>query len=289
MRANRPDEVEDYFKVVGDFRASGKRQSMALLTGRQNAPDNHMLLLSSGGDDDGKREDWTSPRHRHTFEQVRYPLSGDYVISKDNVLPAGWVAYFPESAYYGPQVKSGNLTMLVVQLGGPSGLGYANMRQYKDASDRLTASGGVFANGMYSWVDGAGKRHNQDASEAVEAEIRGHRVTYPEPRYNGVVAMNPAAFDWVKDPDNPGVARKYLGTFTEREIRIGFVYLDKGATLRFGTEPSGEALFVKDGAIAYDNQRFDAHAAFGTEAGEAPVELTAIEPSELFYLKLPTF
>ena len=48
--------------------------------------------------------------------------------------PAGWVGYFPESAYYGPQSISPDLTMLVLQFGGPSGQGFASVAQRRKGS-----------------------------------------------------------------------------------------------------------------------------------------------------------
>ena len=285
MQISNKSEAQDYFKVVGDFRSSGKRNSSMLLTGKDGAPDNYKMGLSGGGNS----EDWTSPRHRHTFEQFRHPIHGDYAIKQDEVLPAGWVAYFPESAYYGPQVKSGNLQMLSLQFGGPSGLGYWSMQKCKQAFDRLVAKGGKFENGIYTWLDENGKRHNQDASEAVEEEARGHPVDYPEARYSDIVVMNPAALSWIKAREHTGVARKHLGSFSERDARIGFVRMEKGATLPFGAEPSAEVIFLKEGRISHDNSTYAAHTAFGTEADEKPVGLTAVEPSELLYMKLPTF
>jgi hypothetical protein len=41
--------------------------------------------------------------------------------------------------------------------------------------------------------------------------------------------------------------------------------------------------------VTHDNRTFDEHTAFGTETHEAPVTLSAVEPSEFLYLKLPTF
>ncbi len=285
MRINSPAEAPDYHKIVFDHR-NGNRVSKILLTGREGAPDNYKLGLSSGGSSD----EWTTPRHRHTFEQIRIPLMGDYVIKKDEVLPTGWVAYFPESVYYGPQIKSGNLTMLALQFGGPSGHGYLSAQQRKTATDAMQADGqGAFVNGTYSWTDDNGQRHNRDSSESVEAKVRGHDIDYPEPRYNDIIMMNPDSYTWIDDEGLPGVSRKQLGTFTERDVQVAFVRVDKGAALPFGTENSSEVLFLREGVVTHDNRSYDMHTAFGTDADEAPVTLTAVEPSELVYIKLPTF
>jgi hypothetical protein len=96
--------------------------------------------------------------------------------------------------------------------------------------DALTAKGGQFENGMYSWVDADGKHRNQDAAEAIYEENRGEQIVYPEPRYDRLLMFNPDAFPWAPDPGQPGVAHKWMGTFTEKEIRFGFVRIEAGAS-----------------------------------------------------------
>ena len=284
MQINSPEKAIDYHREVGDFR-EGTRVSKSLLVGKENTPNNYKLSLGGGGDS----SDWTTPRHRHTFEQIRYVVSGDYVIRKDEVLPTGWVAYFPESVYYGPQVKSANLYTLGLQFGGPTGIGYWSAAQRKKATQDLLAKGGEFKDGMYVWTGKDGKVHQQDASEAVEEQANGKAVAYPPQRYSDLVIMNPASFSWIKDRDTAGVAHKRLGRFTERDVRVSFIRMDKGAVLNFGQEKSPEALFLKEGKVAHDNQTYGAHTAFGTDTEEAPLSITAVEPSEFVYMKLPTY
>ena len=282
MQIKNAADAPDYFKTHDDHRP-GKRKAALLLTGEVDALNYYRMNLSEGG-----TEDWTAPRHRHTKEQFRYILSGDYQIHGDQVMPAGWCAYFPESVYYGPQVKSTNMKMLILQFGGPSGYGYPNAEQMNKASAALEAKG-TFEKGLYKWVDAQGKTHIHDAAQAVEEECYGKKFTYPEARYNDVVLMNPDAFGWIADDEAPGVEVKHLGTFTERDVRFAFIRMDKGATLTFGKEASPEALFLKEGALAYDNRCYEKETGFGTTAKESPVQLTAVEPSELVYIKLPTF
>ena len=273
-----------YYELAGNLRA-GNRDARVLLTGKEDAPNNYRFGYGTGE----AGGNWTTPRHHHNFEQIRHPVAGDYVIAKDEVLPAGWVGYFPESAYYGPQTLKDNLDMYVMQFGGPSGNGFASVRQRRKGYDDLLAKGGKFEGGVYTWTDEKGVKHNQDAFEATWEQMYGRKVEYPVGRYRDLVIMNPAAFSWVKDDDAPGVTRKILGTFTERQIRIGFMRLDKGATLTFGTEKSPEALAVKEGAMTYQGETYPRLSAFGTEADDQPIKLTAKEETELFYIKLPTF
>ncbi|MGE4228264.1 MAG: cupin domain-containing protein [Dongiaceae bacterium] len=284
MRANNPKTAPDFHKVVTDYR-SGNRSAALLLTGKEGAPNNYRLTL----DGDGSTGDWVTPRHRHTKEQFRYVVSGEFHITDKEVLPKGWAAYFPESVYYGPQIKPKDLHMLTLQYGGPSGLGYMSPSQMQKGIETLLARGGKFERGVYTWTDADGRRHNQDAAEAAEEAAWGRKMAYPPPRYMTFIIMNPDAFGWIKDKDTAGIARKNLGTFTERDARFGFVRMNKGATLTFGIETSPEIVFVNEGAIVHGDQRYERHSALATEAEEAPVSLRAVEPTELVYMKLPTF
>jgi hypothetical protein len=283
MQSNHADVASSFYEVAGNIR-TGERTVKALLTGEEGAPDNYKLAYSYG--ENGS--EWATPRHRHVFEQVRHPLEGDYSIGKNKVLRAGWVGYFPESAYYGPQVMSPNLKMVVLQYGGPTGRGFYSIPQRKRAMEELKTKG-TFNNGIFSWVDERGAHRNQDAGEAVWEQMFGEKLVYPPSRYEDVIMINPATFDWVKDEDTPGVSRKRLGSFTERDVRIGFIKVDAGASLRIGVERAAEVLFLKEGSVQHDGQTHPRLSAFSTEASDQPETLVALEPTELFYVKLPTF
>jgi len=278
-------DAPDYYAEAHNLR-TGSRVSKVLLRGEEDALDNYKFGYGEGGEGG---TDWTTPRHRHIFEQIRYPLEGDYMIEQDKWVPAGQVSYFPEAAFYGPQVKAKNLTMLVLQFGGPSGMGYHSVRQRKEAAEGLMAKGGTFEEGMYVWKDENGETHKMDALEACYEQQYGKKIVYPPARYSTVITMNPANFAWKKDADAKGVARKTLGVFTERDVRIGFVHLDADAKLAFGTEDSPEILFLKDGSVSHGGETHKQLTAFGSKKTDAPETLTALEESELFYVKLPTF
>ena len=283
MQINNPENANDYYASAGNLR-SGNRVTRTLLTGEEGTPHNYKFNYGGGGDSG----DWTTPRHRHNFEQVRHPIAGDYVIAKNQVLPAGWVAYFPESAYYGPQVKSGNLTMLSLQFGGPSGIGYWSVAQRKRGYEELVEKG-EFHEGIFTWRDEQGRKHNQDAAQAVWEQVFGRKIEYASPRDPEFIMMDPAAFDWRKDDEAKGVAWKRLGTFTERELKIALIQLDKGAAISLGREKSNEILFLKEGRISQGGQDFGRLTAFSTTAEERPETFTASEDCELFYVKLPSF
>lgn len=284
MQIGHPGTAPNYYDQAGNLR-TGNRVSRTLLTGQENAPDNYRLGYSHGGD----TEQWTTPRHRHNFEQIRYVLDGEYSVATRRTLPAGHVGYFPESAYYGPQDINPDLTMLILQFGGPSGQGYASIAQRKKGLEDLRARDGELKNGIWSWVDEEGIHRNQDAFEAVWEQMNGQRIEYPSARYEDIILMNPASFSWVPDPDVPGKKWKALGMFSERLTKIAFVRLDRGAYLKLGLEAANEIAFIVEGAISVGGARHEALTAFGTSAQDGPEILVAQEPATLFYIKMPTF
>ena len=74
----------------------GKLDNRDLLTGKEGDNRNFRLALGLA------ETDWLTPRHRHNFDQIRFPLEGEFHYATDKILPAGWVGYFPEGVHYGP-------------------------------------------------------------------------------------------------------------------------------------------------------------------------------------------
>jgi hypothetical protein len=226
---------------VGETR-DGIQDSRLLLCGEDGTPDNFKLNISYAV------TDWKAPRHRHNFDQIRYAIDGEFVYAQDKVLPPGWVAYFPEGIHYGPQVRKQGLVLVLCQLGGSSGNGFLSKMQRRNAFEELGKKG-AFHKGVYTWIDESGVKHNQDSSEAVSEHALGGKLKYPQPRYNDIILMNPASFDWVEKANSPGVAHKWLGTFTERETRVGFIRVDQGATFNGGMQDTTELLFLAKGSV----------------------------------------
>jgi hypothetical protein len=131
--------------------------------------------------------------------------------------------------------------------------------------------------------------HNQDAFEAVWETMNGRKIEYPPSRYEDIILINPDTFGWVPDEANPGAAWKLLGTFSERQTKIAFAKLDEGAHIELGREPSNEIAFIVDGRISVGGQTHERLTAFGTAKHDAPDKLTAVEPTTIFYIKMPSF
>ncbi|KQP23445.1 hypothetical protein [Pseudorhodoferax sp. Leaf267] len=266
---------------VGSMR-EGVLELKILLTGEDDSPSNYCMQMNrtgSGG--------WSTPRHRHNFDQVRYILKGTYPYAKGKSMPEGWVGYFPEGVRYGPQDRPEGLEMLTLQFGGASGNGFLSVAR-RERANRALQSKGVFKDGIFSYVDANGKLHNQDGSEACFEEATGQKLSFGSPRYQDLVLMDPASFQWIEDPV-AGVFHKWLGTFTERRTQIGLTRVEPGASFVAGGQPSIELLFLSRGSVEIGGKTYGPHSAFELAAHHEPVAIRGVTPAEFLRLVLPQF
>jgi hypothetical protein len=202
-----------------------------------------------------------TPRHRHTFSQLRYATQGSSNYAKGKDIPQGWVAFFPEGAYYGPQHVDGGEILLLQY-----GPGYLTEQQKRDAQHELAESG-KFHDGVYSTVDpDSGRRYNRDAVEALWEHIHGEKLVYPTPAYPEPLLFDPDAHKWAMTSE--GVEVKRMGPFGPDAEVIEMVRLSGEAA--FEVPPDRAVLiFADQGAFAIDGEAYkDGLAAF-SPLGEA--------------------
>ena len=266
---------------VGSMR-EGKLAQKFLLLGEDGSPNNYLLnvgLTGSGG--------WGTPRHRHNFDQIRYVLKGEYPVSPHKKMKEGSVAYFPESVHYGPQDRPEGLEMMVIQFGGASGAGFLSTPQREAANKRLEEKG-TFKDGIFTWVDEKGQKHNVDGSAACFEEATGQKLVFNPARYDDVVMLEPEAYAWI-ETGQAGVQTKHLATFTERNTAVEFVKIEKGATFETGTCDQIRVLFMSEGLIIVDGQAYGPKTAIELLPSDAPIAIKAEENSLFFSVLLPKF
>ncbi|WP_425409867.1 hypothetical protein [Hyphococcus sp.] len=249
-----------------------------LLNGRPGQPDNYelSLVLMNG--------DYKTPRHRHNFDQIRYMIEGEfgYGRSKDEIQQQGTASYFPEGVYYEQQAIGRSVTLLF-QGGGPSGAGFLSYDQLEEGFDTLGEEG-TFSNGVYTWIDEDGGKHNKDAYEAIWERIRGKTLAYPKPRYRTPIIADVNHYDWTPTSEE-GVEARHMGAFTERSIAFGFLKLDRNAM--HVCAPHGIYYFLSgEGAVAREAYVTGAAAAMDGEEGRV---IRAASPTQLAYILLPRF
>lgn len=279
MRVSKAADTD--VEAVGSMR-EGKLDQRHLLFGEDGSPNNYDLNMGHTGGGG-----WRTPRHRHNFDQVRYVIEGKLPYTETDVLEQGWVGYFPESVHYGPQERAEGLRTLVLQCGGASGAGYLSVAQ-REATNAALAETGEFKKGKYHYVDENGDEQVVDGSLAIFEHAMGGKLEFATPRYTDVIAMNPEAYAWLPQGAE-GVSEKWLGTFTERDFRIGLLKLDAGATYEAGLFSSMEILFQIDGEVLAGDAKYGAETGYEFLPNEGAVAIEAVEPTQFLRFILHTF
>jgi hypothetical protein len=100
--------------------------------------------------------------------------------------------------------------------------------------------------------------------------------------------MYPDAYRYSPVAGEPGVSRKLLGVFTERELEIGFLRLEPRATHHFDGGSAGDRLFyVSSGQGQVDGHAWRPGDVMHLGAAER-ARLVAETDTEFYYLRLPT-
>ena len=198
-----------------------------------------------------------SPRHRHTFQQVRYVVAGRMKYG-DEIYGVGDCLYLPEGAYYGPvkpltEAGGEQLHFVDIQCEGPSGIPYPDPDEVVNAQRALAASG-KFEEGVYTFPDG----HKRDAYEAILEKITGRKIEYPRSRLADYVVMRSGTYPWVTHPTLAGVAQKHLGFFFETGPNLKVIRLTAGTTLAMSKPEGHRAVFLLQGEVEFDGQAFSA-------------------------------
>jgi hypothetical protein len=197
--------------------------------------------------------DAISPRHQHTFEQVRYFIDGDMRFG-DETYDAGDCVYFPEGLSYGPQlgVPGSDSLHLTLQWGGPAGIYYPSKTEQHAAREALSARG-TFKDGMYTRADGS----SVDGFEAIVEQITGKACVYPAPRYERPIRMRTHAFAWQPLGDAAGVAIRRLACFNEVGPEISMLRLAGNARLPATIAAGDEVRLLISGEVRYGEAALD--------------------------------
>lgn len=219
-----------------------------------------------------------SPRHRHTFQQIRYVLSGKMKYGSE-VYESGDCLYIPEGAYYGPikPVETGEqLHFADLQLEGPSGIPYPDPDEVVSAQ-RSLAETGTFEEGVYTFANG----RKRDAYEAILEQITGERIEYPRSRLNSYVVLRTTGIPWMAHASLNGVQSKDLAYFFATGPNIKMARLKKGTALPDATPVGHRAVFLIDGDLTFDGNSFDTLSYFMLPSGEKHAPLEAASDATL--------
>ncbi len=271
-------QVDDIPLKRGLPHRGGIFHSRRLLEGEIGALDNYQLTLGQMGGG------FFSPRHRHSFEQIRFQVEGTLDYDRDGKLAPGMVGYFPEGMAYGPQTQNPDEVpkTLVLQCGGASGSGYLSPTESKAATDALLEIG-EFKDGVFRRNDGVPGKRNMDGYQAIWEHVHGRPMTFPKARYPQPIMMDPANYDWLPVDGADGVFEKPLGVFTECRTEVEILKLDPGAAYQGG----GRGIyFIVSGTGEVGDELLTRHTTVFVERGET-ARFTAAETTEIFHVGLP--
>jgi hypothetical protein len=267
--------LESVDEVVFAQPRAGKLMTRCLLAGDESSPDNFVVYTLR------TPKDFFSPRHRHNFDQVRLQIDG-YSDFNDGRLTPGKIGYFPEGTRYGPQTSSDDSTILLLQFGGASGDGYMSHPTLKEMIALLKQKG-EFHDGIYTWHDENGQKHNKDGYQAAWEARYGRLMTFAEPRFDRPVFMDPASFDGLPVPGESGVREKALGEFNQGRTSISLFDVADGA----GHEVRGGAIvFAIRGAGTVSGEHWSRHTSVEVRPGEM-ARFAAEEAGELLVITMP--
>ena len=215
-----------------------------------------------------------SPRHKHTFDQLRYFIEGDAKYGSTIYHPGDCV-YFPEGVAYGPQVgyNDTDSTQIVLQWGGPSGMYYPSGDEQRAAKLALDALG-EFRDGVY-YPNGGKPR---DGFEALLEHITGERVVYAAARYDAPIRMRTSAFAAIADPGDPNVTRRHLARFNECGPSVDVISLERGGTLRAEIAPADRLYTLISGTATYGTSHIEGITCVHVVRGAASEALAADDP-----------
>ncbi len=247
-----------------------------LLEGEDGTPGNFHLGI---GQQDG---DFASPRHRHNFDQFRFQIEGTSNFDRNGKMTAGTFGYFPEGAAYGPQSSEGRSVTAVLQFGGASGSGYLSPKEVAAGTEELKKVG-TFEGGIFRRNEDSQGRRNSDAYQAIWEHVNGRRMDYPKPRYRDPIMVDPENYDWLPLPGTSGVAKRPLGSFTERQCAAEQIKLVRGASYKAGPR---SVYLVLSGSGIVGEQAYRPLTAFHLAEGET-ADLVARDETQILRLMLP--
>ena len=226
--------------------------------------------------------DFSSPRHRHNFDQFRFQLEGTSNFDRNGKMTEGTLGYFPEGAAYGPQTSDGRSTTAVLQFGGASGSGYLSREEVAAGTEELKKFG-TFEGGIFRRNDDVEGRRNTDGYQAIWEHVHGERMEYPKPRYRDPIMVDPSNYEWLPVAGMPGVMHKPLGTFTERQCGAELLSFRRGTIYR----AEGRSVYlVLSGSGIAQHEGYRPLTALHLADGEH-VDLVARDDTELLRLVLP--
>ncbi|MDR6575873.1 hypothetical protein [Pseudomonas extremaustralis] len=247
--------------VFADDHPTGALKQRYLFLGPDGSPENFMFSIAETTDR------FAMVRHRHNFDQFRFALKGDMSMGGKRALREGHLGYFPEGTAYGPQDDQAGPVALVLQFGGASGYGYMSPDQYRRGRAELQEVGHFEGPVFVPNPEATGMR-KAFSINAIWKQAMNAPLLIPAPRYDQSIFMNPKACRWIPQAA-PGVFRKALGTFSDREVCAEMWQVDVDSELQLSAGKARRLLFVLNGEGSANNEALGQWFGIQIDAGES--------------------
>ncbi len=232
--------------IAEEIQNKDQNSGLAVRDGAQNikrlleddAPDGFNFWFVRSDHVNVGEDAFQTPRHHHTFAQVKMTERGSSDLGLGQSIDAGDIGYFPHGAYYGPQHKE-SCTILGVQFGfnGEHQRGKRWEEHRAEAMNRLKSRGRI-EKGIFIETDPVtGETRERDSVDALYDEryqmLTGKRLVIGPAAYEAPIVMHPKAFSYFQA--GRGVELKHLGQFYDwpgpnGDVRISMVRLSDGGT-----------------------------------------------------------
>jgi quercetin dioxygenase-like cupin family protein len=222
-----------------------------------------------------------SPRHRHTFEQIRYYIEGPAKFG-ESIYHPGDCVYFPEGVAYGPQVGHNDEDSLHVtlQFAGPAGIYYPTPGEQVRAQTEMERNG-TFVEGRFRHADG----REQDAFEATIEHITGTAVQYPQARYDRPLRMRVPAFRALPLDGDERVTERKLATFNEVGPAIRFIEATADTTISAAAHDATDLWMLVKGSARFGERRYDGQSCFFAPSQTALGTLALAAGAQLLHVR----
>jgi len=232
---------------------------------------------------------FTTPRHSHPFQQIRWAETGSLNYAPEREIAAGDIVYFPRDAYYGPQHRDDGIGV-TLQFGFGDELigGKDGIRVHEEGVKALLQEGRI-EESMFIDIDPeTGAERRRYAPEVIAERFTAKKFEKKPAGYEHPIMMRTQAFPYF--PAGDGVELKLLGRFfdhagPEADTRMSMVRLAPNARHSFDADRTQVAWTLGDG-LAVDGKRHLKGTYIHVPVGEQ-LDFGAAEQVELIVIELP--
>lgn len=293
MKISVVDEVQSTDPNKGlQVRDGGANRDFRVLFG-DDAPDGFNFWFGRTVQNDEGDDAFVSPRHKHTFQQIKFCEKGALDVTPDLNIYAGELGFFPKGAYYGPQRRERGLTSWVVQYGfnGEHQRGDYWEAGRAEALQRLKARGRV-ENGLYIERNPeTGETTTRDSVDALYNErhllLKGVPLKISEPTYDAPIIFHPQNMPYYDAA--PGLELKQLGHFFDQpgpngDVSLFMARLSGGVLDLSADRP--QIVWTVDAGLKADGRVCPGAAAVYSPRGE-PGQVSGENGLEVYVVEFP--